>query len=33
MFKPPGNTASWNAASDYAHFGYSTLKANRTTLV
>ncbi|KAG7377636.1 hypothetical protein PHYPSEUDO_011383 [Phytophthora pseudosyringae] len=31
--KPPSSTASWNAASDYKHFGYSMLEANRTTLV
>ncbi|ETI39090.1 hypothetical protein F443_15286 [Phytophthora nicotianae P1569] len=29
----PTHTASWNAVSDYEHFGYSMLKANRTTLV
>ncbi|KAH7489114.1 hypothetical protein PRIC1_010634 [Phytophthora ramorum] len=32
MSEPPTNTASWNAVSDYKHFGYSTLEANRTTL-
>ncbi|OWZ03753.1 Calcineurin-like phosphoesterase, partial [Phytophthora megakarya] len=31
--KPPNHTASWNAVSDYDHFGYSMLEANRTTLV
>ncbi|KAL3656819.1 hypothetical protein V7S43_018276 [Phytophthora oleae] len=33
MSKPPTHTASWNAVSDYKHFGYSMLKANRTALV
>ncbi|EGZ11429.1 hypothetical protein PHYSODRAFT_338139 [Phytophthora sojae] len=33
MSEPPSNNASWNAVSDYEHFGYSTLQANRTTLV
>ncbi|KAE8910277.1 hypothetical protein PF003_g5841 [Phytophthora fragariae] len=33
MSEPPSNTASWNAASDYEHFGFSMLEANRTTLV
>ncbi|KAG6950517.1 hypothetical protein JG688_00014117 [Phytophthora aleatoria] len=30
---PPSHTASWNAVSDYEHFGYSMLEANRSTLV
>ncbi|KAG2525900.1 hypothetical protein BBO99_00004222 [Phytophthora kernoviae] len=33
MSEAPNNTAPWNAASDYEHFGYSTLEANRTTLL
>ncbi|ETL80396.1 hypothetical protein L917_19119 [Phytophthora nicotianae] len=33
MSKPPTHTASWNTVSDYEHFGYSMLEANRTTLV
>ncbi|KAF4029365.1 Iron/zinc purple acid phosphatase-like protein C [Phytophthora infestans] len=33
MSKPPTHTASWNAVSDYEHFGYSMLEANRTALV
>jgi len=30
--EPPTHSASWNAAKDYKHFGYSMLEANRTTL-
>ncbi|POM64392.1 Calcineurin-like phosphoesterase [Phytophthora palmivora] len=33
MSRPPSHTASWNAVSDYEHFGYSMLEANRTALV
>lgn len=33
LSEAPTHAASWNAAKDYTHFGYTILHANRTTLL